>query len=109
MGITKSDYIRQHAELSAKQIVDQAKADGLSIAQAMVYTVRGRAIPTRGRGRPRTRFAPEDRLDMTPRGERMLEAHERKQVTAALRAELRKCRERVDMIETVFAVTGEQR
>jgi len=51
--MTKSDFIRSRPTLSAAEIVVDAAKHGHNISQAMVYTVRGRAIPTRGRGRPR--------------------------------------------------------
>jgi len=51
--MTKSDFIRSRPTLSAAEIVVDAAKHGHTISQAMVYTVRGRAIPTRGRGRPR--------------------------------------------------------
>ena len=53
---TKSDLIRSLPKLSAKEVVEYARRGGVNISQAMVYTVRGRPIPTRGRGRPRKHF-----------------------------------------------------
>jgi len=52
-AMTKSDFIRAHPSKSAAEVVVEATKSGLHITPAMVYTIRGRPIPTRGRGRPR--------------------------------------------------------
>jgi hypothetical protein len=42
--VSKSDFIRQQpSELSAAEVVDKAKASGLTIDAGLVYNVRGRA------------------------------------------------------------------
>src|SRR5689334_16714780 len=47
-GPSKSDFIRQHPNLSAAAIIAKAKERGISMSPALVYSVRGRATPKRG-------------------------------------------------------------
>lgn len=44
-GPNKSDFIRQHPKLSARDVVAKAKESGISISSTLVYNVRGRAKP----------------------------------------------------------------
>jgi hypothetical protein len=39
----RSEFIRKHAELPVAEIVEKAKAEGLSITPALIYSVKGRA------------------------------------------------------------------
>jgi len=47
-GPSKSDFIRQHPNLSASEVVAKAKERGISVSTTLVYNVRGRATPKRG-------------------------------------------------------------
>jgi hypothetical protein len=53
---SKSDLIRANPELSAVDVVSKAKALGIAMTTAHVYSIRSRdakrGVPTRGRGRP---------------------------------------------------------
>jgi len=44
-GPNKSDFVRQHPNLSAAEVVAKAKESGISISPVLVYKVRGRAKP----------------------------------------------------------------
>lgn len=46
-GPNKSDFIRQHPNVAASELVAKAKENQLSISRALVYAVRGRANPKR--------------------------------------------------------------
>ena len=50
-GPNKSDFIRQHPNLSAQDVVAKAKESGVSISPVLVYKVRGRTKP--GATKPR--------------------------------------------------------
>lgn len=51
-GPSKSDFIRQHPNLTAAEVVAKAKKGGMSISSALVYMARGRANPKRAKGTP---------------------------------------------------------
>src|SRR5262245_63123223 len=44
-GPNKSDFIRQHPNLSARDVVAKAKEAGISLSPVLVYKVRGRTKP----------------------------------------------------------------
>lgn len=46
-GPNKSDFIRQHPNLSPSEVVAKAKEHGISMSSALVYNVRGRTNPKR--------------------------------------------------------------
>ncbi len=55
--INKSEFIRQHANLSAKEVVAEAAKQGIRISRAMVYvvwskTAKAKGKPGRKPGRP---------------------------------------------------------
>lgn len=48
-GPNKSDFVRQYPDLSAQEVVLKGKENGITISPVLVYKVRGRPTPKRGK------------------------------------------------------------